>query len=260
MSESYGGVGGDSQTGRKPSIAARAREIADRIDKLPDQVQEAFTCGKPRESRVRDIKSLVLEIRHDMSPVVNFIERRRPAETARLFLGRIEYFLTAAEACASLDIPEWTSGVEPTVPPRENLARAGILTVLAIKNSESIRGWADDIESEEPASKAESETECKATHSEDFTSVVWFGTRYPFSKGNQARAVRLLWKAWESDGHSLMQETIGEAIESSADRFELAKTFRARKLGGGYKPHPAWGTMIQQDSKGSYRLVPPESA
>lgn len=99
----------------------------------------------------------------------------------------------------------------------------------------------------------------KPTHSPDFTSVDWFGTRYTFAKGNQAESICMLWAAWEGGGHSLSQETIGERIGSAARHFELAKTFR-RKKPGGYEPHPAWGTMIQQDSKGSYRLAPPESA
>ncbi len=103
-------------------------------------------------------------------------------------------------------------------------------------------------------------TNGEPSHSPDFTSVVWYGTRYTFAKGNQAQAVRVLWEAWESGGHSLTQETIGEKIESLAGRFELAKTFRKHKHGGGYQIHPAWRTMIRQDSKGSYRLVPPESA
>jgi len=97
-------------------------------------------------------------------------------------------------------------------------------------------------------------------HSEDFTSVDWFGTRHTFSKGNQAEAVRVLWEAWKQGGHSLSQETIGERIKSSADRFELRKTFRQRKAkGDGYGLHPAWGTMIQQDGKGCFRLVRPKS-
>ena len=59
---------------------------------------------------------------------------------------------------------------------------------------------------------------------------------------------------------SLSQETIGNKIESEAGRFELAKVFRRRIPNGKYKPHPAWQTMIQQTTKGSYQLVPPESA
>ena len=97
------------------------------------------------------------------------------------------------------------------------------------------------------------------SHSDDFTSFNWFGTRYTFSQGNQAECVRVLWKAYDSGGHSLTQETIGKRIQSAATRFELSKVFRSRK-GGKYIRHSAWGTMIQQDSKGSYRLVPPRSA
>ena len=97
------------------------------------------------------------------------------------------------------------------------------------------------------------------THSEDFTSVEWFGTRYSFSKGNQAQAVRVLWEAWAQGEHSLSQESIGERIKSSADRFEMRKTFRQRKAEGkGYEAHPAWGTMIKQYGKGCFRLACPK--
>lgn len=96
------------------------------------------------------------------------------------------------------------------------------------------------------------------THSSDFTSVNWFGTRYRFSKGNQAESVRVLWEAWEAGEFSLSQETIGEEIGSHATRFELRKTFRQRKVEGrGFESHPAWGTMIQSVGKGCYRLVKP---
>ena len=98
------------------------------------------------------------------------------------------------------------------------------------------------------------------SHSPDFTSVNWFGTQYTFAKGNQAGSVRVLWAAWESGGHSLSQEEIGDQIGSMAHRFELAKVFRKKRPGGGYEYHPAWGTMIRQASKGSYRLATPESA
>ncbi len=98
------------------------------------------------------------------------------------------------------------------------------------------------------------------SHSSDFTSVDWFGTQYTFSKGNQAQSVKVLWEAWERGNHSLSQETIGELMGSSSERFELRTTFRRRRKGGGYVMHAAWGTMIQRAEKGCYRLVPPESA
>ena len=100
----------------------------------------------------------------------------------------------------------------------------------------------------------------EATHSEDFSSVNWFGIRYRFSKGNQAQAIRVLWEAWKQGTHGLSQETIGEKIESSAERFEIRKTFRRKNPDTGKREqHPAWGTMIQPEGKGCYRLVPPKS-
>jgi hypothetical protein len=96
--------------------------------------------------------------------------------------------------------------------------------------------------------------------SDDYTSADWFGTRYTFAKGNQAASVRVLAEAFQSGGHSLSQETIRERIGSNADKFDLRKVFRSKGRNGGYKQHPAWGTMIRQDGKGAYRLAPPESA
>ncbi len=98
------------------------------------------------------------------------------------------------------------------------------------------------------------------THSDDFTSVNWFGTRYYFTKGNQAETVKVLWEAWESGGHSLSQETIRARIESNDDRFRLSHVFRMKKKDGGYEQHPAWGSMIQEVTKGSYHLVSPDSS
>lgn len=97
------------------------------------------------------------------------------------------------------------------------------------------------------------------THAPDFTSVDWFGTRYTFTKGNQAQAVKALWEAWKQGGHGLSGETICSAVGSSAGRFELAKVFRSRG-NGRVAPHPAWGTMIVSFGKGCYRLHRPESA
>ena len=94
----------------------------------------------------------------------------------------------------------------------------------------------------------------ETSHSEDFTSVCWYGTRYQFAKGQQAEAVKLLWTEWKKGRHSLSEQTIREKVDSSADRFRLAKVFRTRDG----KPHPAFGTMIKSVSKGTFALVPPE--
>ncbi|GMU23815.1 MAG: hypothetical protein AMXMBFR13_38930 [Phycisphaerae bacterium] len=105
--------------------------------------------------------------------------------------------------------------------------------------------------------KPDEQTE--ATHSPDFTSVRWFGRVYQFAKGNQAQSVQILWEAWE-EGHTLSESKIAELIDASPDHFRLSKVFRKKKLGGGYEPHEAWGTMIRAVRKGVFGLSRPESS
>jgi len=99
-------------------------------------------------------------------------------------------------------------------------------------------------------------------HSKDFTSVVWYGTRYRFNK-TQARCVRILWQGWETDCPSVSQETLGEAIGSSSSQFRLRDIFRATSRKGKtgstrrIQRHAAWGTMIVSDGKGIFRLASP---
>jgi hypothetical protein len=93
----------------------------------------------------------------------------------------------------------------------------------------------------------------QASHSDDFTSVNWFGTVYHFNT-TQADCIRLLWAEWERGGFGLSEMTIGDKIGSVSDRYRLAHTFRAKKGGC----HPAWGTMIRKAGRGVYRLYPPD--
>ncbi len=124
-----------------------------------------------------------------------------------------------------------------------HLTWAGLDTLRAVvENTPAIARGLD-------AAAADGET----SHSPDFTSVCWFGTRYEFSKGQQAAAVRALWEAWADGGHSLSGETIQEKCSSGAGlSWRLAHVFRSNS-----KPHPAWGVMIQPAGKGCYRLVKP---
>jgi hypothetical protein len=92
----------------------------------------------------------------------------------------------------------------------------------------------------------------------DFTSATWNRLHFTFTKGNQAESVKTLYEAWKAGQHSLSQETIGTKVSPQVERFELRKVFRRRNSIGRYEQHPAWGTMIVKDSKGCYRLVPPE--
>jgi hypothetical protein len=109
-----------------------------------------------------------------------------------------------------------------------------------------------------PHSEVEGPT--KPTHSEDFTSVNWFGVKYQFTKGLQAESVRLLWEAWENDTPSLSEKTIGERAGSSSDRFRLEHVFKpANKKTGKREPHRAWGAMIVRAGKGLFKLADSES-
>jgi hypothetical protein len=87
------------------------------------------------------------------------------------------------------------------------------------------------------------------SHSADFTTVNWFGTKYTFDDGLQAKAVGQLWAEYEKGGLGLSEKTIGEKIGSNAENYRLANTFRG---------HPAWETMIVKVRQGVYRLKKPE--
>lgn len=92
-------------------------------------------------------------------------------------------------------------------------------------------------------------------HSDDFTSVVWYGTGYYFNRRMQAPSVKALWAQWEkSPGLGLHATTILESLDSSIerDRFRLSLVFRK---------HPAWGTMIVPAGEGAFKLAaPPKKA
>jgi len=88
-----------------------------------------------------------------------------------------------------------------------------------------------------------------ATHSEDFATVNWFGVKYHFNP-TQARCIGLLWAEWKKGDLGLNQSTIGDKIETASDNFRLAHSFR---------DHPAWGTLIQKEAEGVFRLATPKT-
>ena len=91
----------------------------------------------------------------------------------------------------------------------------------------------------------------ETSHSEDFTTVIWFGTRYTFKLGQQTAIVKLLWTEWEEGRDGLSQSTLADLVGSLAERFTIFHAFRG---------HPAYGRMIKASGRGIYRLVSPESA
>jgi hypothetical protein len=142
-----------------------------------------------------------------------------------------------------------SSGIESA--PDTLLNREGLLTAFAKLGYETPRFLRPPAVWDQPApasaiAPAVHEPDCQ--HSDDFSSVRWFGAEYCFTP-TQAKAVALLWAEWERGGLGLKQQTIGEMIDSSSNRFELRTLFRN---------HPAWGQMIHPaERRGVYRLGPP---
>jgi hypothetical protein len=120
---------------------------------------------------------------------------------------------------------------------------------------DSLRGLTRPPAAAEPAPMVPGDAKPVVHHSDDFTSVVWYGTEYYFRRGMQADSVKALWAQWEkSPGLGLHAGTILGLLDSSIerDRFRLPLVFRE---------HPAWGTMIVPAGTGAYKLAaPPEKA
>lgn len=88
----------------------------------------------------------------------------------------------------------------------------------------------------------------EATHSDDFRSVQWYGTRYEFTPA-QAACVRVLWEHWERGTPAVSQAAVLERADVSGSR--LSDVFRRS---------PAWGTMIVPASaRGLYCLLVPKA-
>lgn len=85
----------------------------------------------------------------------------------------------------------------------------------------------------------------ECAHSDDFSSVRWFGTVYDFTP-NQAKCVAVLWDHWNRGGLAVSSQRIRDTAEVEAERLDVV-----------FRGHPAWGTMIVAAAKGSYRLAEP---
>lgn len=130
---------------------------------------------------------------------------------------------SASDATASASIPEATTGDRQT------------------QNDQNGTGTPN------PAPPSAPEP-LRATHSNDFTSVNWYGTSYTFKRGQQVSIVEALWKAMETKTPTLSKDGLAEAAGSSADDFKIGHVFR---------DHPAYKTMIISIGKGIYRLAEP---
>jgi len=89
----------------------------------------------------------------------------------------------------------------------------------------------------------------KRTHSTDFTTAEWDGTKYTFSP-LQADTVKALWQEYEKTGFGLHQNAIRESLDHERGNFRVPHVFRK---------HPAYGVMIHSCGRGKYRLGKPDA-
>jgi hypothetical protein len=127
-----------------------------------------------------------------------------------------------------------------------------------LRPTPALKLWLESVEEAAQADsspRAADQALVPCQHSEDFRSVLWFGTNYTFT-ATQAACVSVLWRAWEQGTPDVAQATILQHVEVDAAAKRLVDIFRERKSS---TYHPAWRTMIVKGSrKGTYRLNPPK--
>jgi len=107
----------------------------------------------------------------------------------------------------------------------------------------------DAADSEKRAQRKTTEHKSPARHSDDFRSIVWFGTSYTFTR-SQAKCVELLWQAWEAGTPDMDGLTI--VTDADVSQARLIDVFKSKG-----RMHPAWASMIVSQAKGAYRLAKP---
>lgn len=129
--------------------ANQARQIAERIGVLANEIVASFQSNDAnhRIARMGQIRS---EILYGMIPVIGWIERKRPADTADLVNRRLHFVLNEAVQCAGLDIPEYEGGKISRVKGRASAGaeRTATLLVSGVVLRQMLHQWADEIESE----------------------------------------------------------------------------------------------------------------
>jgi hypothetical protein len=132
------------------TTASQARQMAERIRRLHEEVRASFQSTDADQRRAR-LLHVANEIAVGMLSVNGWLERRRPAETADLFKRRMMFVLNEAVQCAGLDIPEFAGGMVVQAAGELSLGaeRTAALLVTAKALAASLLDWADDIEEED---------------------------------------------------------------------------------------------------------------
>ena len=87
-------------------------------------------------------------------------------------------------------------------------------------------------------------------HSDDFRSVLWYGTEYSFT-ANQAPVIRLLYEHWQRGTPDVGDETLLESVDHELPPARFSTLFRDSK---------AWKTIIVAgETRGTHRRRPPKA-
>lgn len=132
------------------SLADRARDVARRVNRLPHDVVASFENASA-EARVSHLQDVTAALFYDALPVVRWLERHRPADTAAELLRRLTVVFSHAVGCASFDTPEYAGG---TITRNDGKASEGALltarlVVMANQAAVCVDEWAGVIEVEE---------------------------------------------------------------------------------------------------------------
>lgn len=132
------------------SIADQTRQMAACIRGLPREVVASFACVDP-VARAAKVQEVANRISVGMLPVIGWLERRRPVETANLVKARLYLALNEAVTCALLEIPEYGGGkiTSHEDEPSKGACRTAKLNAITHAFEENLQGWANDIETEE---------------------------------------------------------------------------------------------------------------
>jgi hypothetical protein len=130
-----------------PTVPDIAREVADRIAAIPNQIVSSFVLKTPA-LRVNLINEMTGEISSRAFSVITWIERNRPM-AANLEKSRLFQLQDTAEQCAGLDIPEYAGGVvtrQRNAPIVGNIRVVAEFSVFCLMFSKAMLGWAEEIE------------------------------------------------------------------------------------------------------------------
>ncbi len=131
-------------------VSARAREIAEKIQQLPDKVLASFAASDPQE-RVSRLQGVANEILVEALPVITWLEHHRYPMMVEMVKRRLFHVANEAQACAAMEIREYAGGKisPPADRPSPGQERTAVLIVATRLIADQWRQCADEIRAED---------------------------------------------------------------------------------------------------------------